>query len=134
MGFTSDLSSIYNSYLSKPAKPYQQLAITDRNDSKLMRVLNTKYKNLFHDDLFHALGPPQQFFGEKVGINYFQDPAILLDEDGTPMRAAECDDGFEGVAVTDAAFVAVNDVNTQTGQILLWMKRSRQQPPLNNSC
>ena len=99
-----------------------------------MHGLNTKYKNLFHDDLFPALGLPQQFIGEKVGINYFLDSANLLDDDGTLLRAAESDDGLEGVAVTDAPFVTVNDVNTQTDQILLWMKRSRQQPPLNDSC
>ena len=99
-----------------------------------MHVLNTNYINQFQDDLFPALGLPQQFIGEKVGINYFLDSANLLDDDRTLLRAAESDDGFEGVAVTDAAFVADNDVNTQTDQILLWMKRSRQQPPLNDSC
>ena len=99
-----------------------------------MHGLNTKYKKLFHDDLFPALRLPQQFIGEKEGINYFLDSANLLDDDGTLLRAAESDDGLEGVAVTDAPFVTVNDVNTQTDQILLWMKRSRQQPPLNNSC
>ena len=56
----------------------------------------------------------------------------MLHDDGTLLRAAESDGGFEGV--TDAALVSVNDVNTQTDQILLWMKRSRQQPPLNDSC
>ena len=99
-----------------------------------MHVLNTNYINQFQDDLFPALGLPQQFIGEKVGINYFLDSANLLDDDGTLLRAAESDDGLEGVAVTDAPFVTVNDVNTQTDQILLWMKRSRQQPPLNDSC
>ena len=84
------------------------LAITDRYDLKLMHGLNTKYKNLFHNDLFPALGLPQQFIGEKVGINYFLDSANLLDDDGTLLRAAESDDGFQGVAVTDAAFVADN--------------------------
>ena len=84
-------------------------------------------------DLFPALGLPQQFIGEKVGIiNYFLDSANLLDDDGTLLRAVKSDDGFEGV--TDATFVAVNDVNTQIDQILLWMKRSRQQLPLNDSC
>ena len=98
----------------------------------LMHVLNTKYtKNCL--DLFPTHGLPQQFIGEEVGtINYFLDSANLLDDDGTLLRAVKSDDGFEGV--TDAAFVAVNDVNTQIDQILLWMKRSRQQPPLNDSC
>ena len=32
------------------------------------------------------------------------------------MLAAESDDGLEGVAVTDAPFVTVNDVNRETDQ------------------
>ena len=82
-----------------------------------MHVVNTKYKNLFQDELFPEPGPPEQCTGEKVN---------LLDDDELLMRAVQSDECCEGVATTEADFVAAYDVNTLTDPLLLWMKCSRQ--------
>ena len=83
-------------------------------DPKLMNAVNTKYKNLFQDELFPALRLPEQYTGEKVGMDYLLDQANSLDDDDLLELAAESDEGFEDVAATEAAFVAAHDVNTLT--------------------
>ena len=51
--------------------------------------------------MFPALGTPEQCTGQKVGIDYLLDPAILLDDDELLLRAAESDECFEGVSTTE---------------------------------
>ena len=79
-----------------------------------MNAVNTKYKNLFQDEVFPALRLPEQYTGEKVGMDYLLAQAYSLDDDELLERAAESDEGFEDVAATEATFVAAHDVNTLT--------------------